>query len=66
MQKNSYWRNSQFVVLIKCYWHVNIWEVYVDKNYNLSRIAEVRNSFRILVDATDNLQDLGDEKSKIK
>ena len=31
-------------------------------NYSLSRIAEVRNSFRILLEATDNLQDLGDAK----
>jgi hypothetical protein len=34
----------------------------VDKSYSLSRIAEVRNSFRILVEATDSLQDLGDKK----
>jgi len=32
--------------------------------YSLSRIGEVRNSFRLLVEATENLQDLGDEKKK--
>ena len=35
----------------------------MDKSYSLSRIAEVRNSFRVLVEATDKIQDLGDEKN---
>jgi len=38
----------------------------VDTSYSLSGIAEVRNSFRILVEATDKIQDLGDEKKKNK
>jgi hypothetical protein len=38
----------------------------VDMTYSLSRIAEVKNSFRVLVKSTENLQDLGDAKKLYK